>query len=34
MDMGQGFMAMVGVGSYEMACQEAEKLTDDGFILM
>jgi|LSQX01.1.fsa_nt_gb hypothetical protein len=34
MDLGQGFMAMVGVGSYEMACQEAVKLTDEGFILL
>ena len=31
---GTGFMSMVGVGSYEMACQEAVKLADEGFILL
>lgn len=33
-DLGQGLMLMVGVGSYEMACQEAVKLADEGFILL
>lgn len=34
MDLGQGLMVMVGVGSYEMACQEAAQLADEGFILI
>lgn len=25
MDLGQGLMILVGVGSYEMACEEAKK---------
>lgn len=29
-----GLMVMVGVGSYEMACEEAKKLADEGFILV
>ena len=34
MDLGQGLMIMAGVGSYEMACQEAVKLADEGVILI
>ena len=34
MDLGKGLMVMVGVGSYEMACREAEKLADEGVILI
>jgi hypothetical protein len=33
-DLGQGLMLMIGVGSYEMACQEAIRLADEGFILI
>lgn len=29
-----GLMVMVGVDSYEMACEEAIKLADEGFILL
>ena len=32
--MGQGLMIMVGVGSYEMACEEAVKLADEGVIMI
>lgn len=34
MDLGQGLMIFVGVGSYEMACQEAKKLADEGVIMI
>jgi hypothetical protein len=33
-DLGQGEMLMVGVGSYESACGEARKLADEGVILI
>lgn len=33
-DLGQGEMIMVGVGSYDMACQEAKKLVDEGVIMI
>lgn len=34
MDLGQGLMIMCGVGSYKMACEEAEKLADEGVIML
>ncbi|GAB1477386.1 hypothetical protein MASR2M70_22240 [Bacillota bacterium] len=34
LDLGQGLMIMVGVGSYEMACTEAVKLADEGVIMI
>lgn len=34
MDLGQGLMICIGVGSYEMACQEAKKLADEGVIMI
>ncbi len=34
MDLGQGLMIMVGVGSYEMACSQAVKLADEGVIMI
>ena len=33
-DMGQGEMIVVGVGSYDMACEEASKLADEGVIMI
>ena len=34
MDLGQGLMIMVGVGSYDSACEEAKKLAEEGVILI
>lgn len=34
MDLGTGLMVMVGVANYTMACEEAKKLADDGFIMI
>jgi hypothetical protein len=34
MDLGQGLMIMVGVGSYDSACEEAKKLAQEGVILI
>ncbi len=34
MDLGQSLMIMVGVGSYESACEEAVKLEAEGVILI
>lgn len=34
MDLGQSLMTMIGVASYEMACQEAIRLADEGYILI
>ena len=34
MDMGASEMIMVGVGSYETACQEAVRLVQEGVILI
>ena len=34
MDLGQGLMIMVGVGSYQSACEEAVKLADEGVIMI
>jgi hypothetical protein len=34
MDLGQGLMIMLGVGSYESACAEAVKLAEEGVILL
>jgi hypothetical protein len=34
MDLGQGLMIMVGVANYEMACEEAKKLADEGVIMI
>mgnify|MGYP007049788356 CR=1 FL=1 len=34
MDLGQGLMIMVGVGSYESACEEAKKLAEEGIIMI
>lgn len=34
MDLGQGLMIMVGVGSYDMACKEAKKLAEEGVIMI
>ncbi len=34
MDLGQGEMIVVGVGSYEMACEEAVKLAVEGVIMI
>ncbi|MBR0598881.1 DUF6506 family protein [Sinanaerobacter chloroacetimidivorans] len=34
MDLGQGLMIMVGVGSYDMACEEAKKLAEEGVIMV
>lgn len=33
-DLGAGEMIMAGVGSYQMACEEAVKLADEGVILI
>ena len=34
LDLGQGEMIVVGVGSYEMACVEAVKLAEEGVIMI
>lgn len=34
MDLGQGMMIVVGVGSYQSACEEAAKLEAEGVILI
>src|SRR5665647_1098458 len=34
MDLGQGEMIVVGVGSYEMACSEAKKLVEEGVLMI
>lgn len=34
MDLGQGLMIFVGVGSYDQACKEAQKLAEEGVILI
>lgn len=34
MDLGSGLMIMVGVNSYDMACEEAVKLADEGVIMI
>ena len=34
MDLGQGLMIVVAVGNYEMACEEARKLADEGVIMI
>ncbi len=34
MDLGQGLMITVGVNSYEMACLEAKKLSEEGAVLI
>lgn len=34
MDLGQGEMIIVGVGSYEMACEEAVRLAKEGVIMI
>lgn len=34
MDLGQGEMIVVGVGSYEMACEQAVKLAEEGVIMI
>ena len=34
MDLGQGLMIMMGVGSYDMACEEAKKLAEEGVIMI
>lgn len=34
MDLGQGLMIVVGVGSYEAACAEAAKLAEEGAVLL
>jgi hypothetical protein len=33
-DLGQVEMVMVGVGSYEAACEEAKKLVDEGAVMI
>ncbi len=33
-DLGAGEMIMAGVGSYQMACEEAVKLADEGVIMI
>lgn len=34
MDLGQGEMIVVGVGTYEMACEEAVKLAEEGVLMI
>ena len=34
MDYGPGMMIVVGVGSYESACEEAKKLADEGVLMI
>lgn len=34
MDLGQGLMIVVGVGSYESACAEAKKLAEEDVIMI
>ncbi len=34
MDLGQGLMIVVGVADYNMACEEAKKLVDEGVLLI
>ena len=34
MDLGQGEMIVVGVGSYDMACSEAKKLAEEGVLMI
>lgn len=34
MDLGQGLMIMVGVGSYQSACEEAVKLAEEGILMI
>lgn len=34
MDLGQGEMILVGVGTYDMACSEAIKLADEGVLMI
>ena len=34
MDLGQGEMIVVGVGSYKMACSEAKKLVEEGVLMI
>ena len=34
MDLGPGEMIVVGVGSYEMACEEAVKLAEEGVLMI
>jgi len=34
MDLGPGEMIVVGVGSYDMACEEAVKLAEEGVIMI
>jgi len=34
MDLGAGEMIVVGVGSYDMACRETEKLAEEGVIMI
>jgi hypothetical protein len=34
MDLGQGLMIVLGVGSYDSACEEAKKLADEGVLMI
>lgn len=34
MDLGQGLMIFLGVGSYDSACEEAKKLADEGVLMI
>ena len=34
MDLGQGEMIVLGVGSYDMACSEARKLVEEGVLMI
>ena len=34
MDLGQGEMIIIGVGSYDMACEEAVRLAKEGVIMI
>lgn len=34
MDLGTGLMIFIGVSDYEMACEEAVKLADEGVIMI
>ena len=34
MDLGQGLMIVVGVGSYDQACEEAKKLVEEGALMI
>ncbi len=34
MDLGEGMMILLGVGSYDSACEEAKKLADEGILML